>query len=36
LSKHITKGKEEVEIEQVLDMLSVKEEGKAVEVDSEW
>lgn len=35
LSKYISKGKEEIEVERIIDALNVKEEHQ-VEVDKEW
>jgi hypothetical protein len=36
LSKYISRGKEEVEVEQIVDALNLKEDGTPVDADEEW
>lgn len=36
LSKYIARGKEDVEVEQIIDALNLKEDGVAADADEEW
>jgi hypothetical protein len=36
LSKYISRGKEEVDVEQIVDALNLKEDGVLTDADEEW